>query len=149
MMRVGSQSERNHEIYKCRQDGETYSAIAARYGLTASRVMEICNTYKRALKSSGSPGPDEKYMVTLNGNISTIRIKEVDRIGTSLKSDGVFWRNVGSPKATTATLSEQNVIFKSGSLKEAEKFVDDVLHAVEEEKQRHELAMAQILSGKL
>ena len=146
-MRVGPKSERNREIYEARQNGETYASMSVRYGVSPSRVAVICNDYKRALKYSSAPKESEKYMVVVKGGVSSICIKEVDRAKENAISDLVLWRNVGSEKASRVKLSEQKVIFKSGSLEEAECFVDSVLDAVSEEKDRHEAAMRQILGG--
>jgi len=145
-MRKGPNPERNQEIYEARQNGEMYTSIAARHGITPSRAKVIHDDYARMLKYSDDPNPEEKYLVIIKGSVSTIAIKEVDRVYKDYEPKVVFWRNIGSKKASTVRLDKQKIIYKSGSLEEAEKFVDSILDAVQEEERRHELAMNRILA---
>ena len=145
-MQKGPKHERNREMYEARQNGEMYTSIAARHGITPSRAKVICDDYERALKYTEAPDPNEKYLVIIKGNVSTIAIKEVDRVYKDYEPKVLFWRNIGSKTASTVRIDKQKVIFKTGYLEEAEKFVDDFLDAVEKEKRRHELAMIKILA---
>jgi len=145
-MQKGPKHERNREMYESRQNGEMYTSIAARHGITPSRAKVICDDYGRMLKNSDDPNPEEKYLVIIKGSVSTIAIKEVDRVYKNYEPKVLFWRNIGSKTTSTVRIDKQKVIFKTGSLSEAEKFVDNILDAVEKEKRRHELAMIEILA---
>jgi len=145
-MQKGPNPERNQEIYEARQNGDTYTSIAARHGITPGRAKVIHDDYAMMLKYSDEPNPEEKYLVITKGNVSTIRIKEVDRIYKNYEPKTLYWKNIGSKVVSRAKIDKQKVIFKTGSLEEAEKFVDSILNLVQEEQRRHEQEMNKILA---